>query len=51
MWMDKLEPMLKRGDKAMILVGAGHLAGPSGLIELMQKRGHRVRHYREVKDF
>lgn len=51
MWMDKLEVMLKRGDKAMILVGAGHLAGPSGLIELMQKRGHRVRHYREVKDF
>ncbi len=50
-WVDKLDLMLKKREKAMILVGAGHLAGPNGLIELMARRGHKVRHYREVKDF
>jgi uncharacterized protein YbaP (TraB family) len=50
-WLDKLDAMLRRGDKAMVLVGAAHLAGDAGLIELLQKRGHKVRHYREVQDF
>lgn len=49
-WMDKLEAMLKRGEKVMVLVGTGHFTGDSGLIELMRKRGYRVRHYREVTD-
>jgi len=34
----------------MVLVGTGHFTGDSGLIELMRKRGYRVRHYREVTD-
>lgn len=50
-WIDKLDAMLRRGDKAMVLVGAAHLTGDTGLIELLKKRGHRVRHYREVQDF
>ncbi|WP_395736057.1 TraB/GumN family protein [Prosthecobacter sp.] len=50
-WMDRLEQMLKRGEKVMVLVGTGHLTSESGLIELMRKRGYRVRHYREVTDF
>ncbi len=50
-WMDKLEPMLKRGEKVMVLVGTGHFISDTGLIELMRKRGYRVRHYREVTDF
>ena len=50
-WIDKLDAMLRRGDKVMVLVGAAHLTGDSGLIELLKKRGHRVRHYREVQDF
>jgi uncharacterized protein YbaP (TraB family) len=50
-WMDRLEQMLKRGEKVMVLVGTGHLTSDTGLIELMRKRGHRVRHYREVTDF
>ena len=50
-WMDRLEQMLKRGEKVMVLVGTGHFTSDSGLIELMRKRGYRVRHYREVTDF
>lgn len=50
-WIDKLDGMLQRGEKAMVLVGAGHFTGEAGLIELLRKRGHKVRHYREVQDF
>ena len=50
-WMDRLEQMLKQGEKVMVLVGTGHLTSDTGLIELMRKRGYRVRHYREVTDF
>ncbi|WP_395747789.1 TraB/GumN family protein [Prosthecobacter sp.] len=50
-WIDRLEQMLKRGEKAMVLVGTGHMTSDSGLIELFRKRGYRVRHYREVTDF
>jgi uncharacterized protein YbaP (TraB family) len=50
-WMDRLEQMLKRGEKVMVLVGTGHFISDTGLIELMRKRGYRVRHYRDVTDF
>ncbi len=50
-WMDRLEQMLKRGEKVMVLVGTGHFTSDTGLIELFRKRGYRVRHYREVTDF
>jgi uncharacterized protein YbaP (TraB family) len=43
--------MLKYGEKVMVLVGTGHLTSDTGLIELLRKRGHRVRHYSEVTDF
>ncbi|MFM2168662.1 MAG: hypothetical protein RIS79_3033 [Verrucomicrobiota bacterium] len=50
-WVDKLDAMLNRGEKVMVLVGAGHLTGEKGLLELLSKRGRKVRHYREVQDF
>lgn len=50
-WVDKLNAMLDRGEKAMVLIGTGHLTGETGLLDLLVKRGHRVRHYREVQDF
>lgn len=50
-WMDRLEQMLKNGEKVMVLTGTLHFISDTGLIELMRKRGHRVRHYREVTDF
>ncbi|MCF7786361.1 MAG: TraB/GumN family protein [Prosthecobacter sp.] len=50
-WMDRLDQMLKNGEKVMVLVGTGHFTSDTGLIELFRKRGYRVRHYREVTDF
>lgn len=50
-WMDRLEQLLKNGEKVMVLTGTLHFISDTGLIELMRKRGHRVRHYREVTDF
>lgn len=50
-WIDRLEQMLKKGEKVMVLVGTGHFTSDTGLIELLRKRGYRVRHYREVTDF
>lgn len=50
-WMERLEPMLKKGEKVMVLVGTGHFTSDTGLIELFRTRGYRVRHYREVTDF
>lgn len=49
-WIDRLDTMLKKGEKAMILVGTGHLTASDGLIQLLKNRGYRVRHHREVKD-
>lgn len=50
-WLEPLERMLKNGEKVMVLVGTGHFTSEGGLIELLRKRGYKVRHYREVTDF
>ena len=49
-WIDRLDAMLKKGDRAMVLVGTGHLGGKTGILQMLKDRGYRVRHYREVKD-
>ncbi len=50
-WVGPLEEMLKKGEKVMVLVGTGHLTSDTGLIELLRRRGYRVRHYSKVTDF
>jgi uncharacterized protein YbaP (TraB family) len=47
-WIDSLEGMLKREERAMVLVGAGHLGSEFGVLELLRQRGFRVRHYRDL---
>lgn len=42
-WVPKLDKFLKDGEHVMVLVGAGHLVGKSGLIELMKEKGCTVR--------
>lgn len=49
-WMTRLEEMLRKGEKAMVLVGAGHLASDKGLIALLKARGYQVRHCTDVPD-
>lgn len=40
-WLPRLETYLQDGN-AVVLVGAGHLAGPGGLIALLQRAGYSV---------
>ncbi len=49
-WMPRLEEMLEKGEKVMLLVGTGHFAAEKGLISLLKAKGYTVRHYRDVKD-
>ncbi len=49
-WIDRLDEMLKKGEQAMILIGTGHLASKGGIIQLLENRGYRVRHHRDVPD-
>ncbi len=41
-WMARLEELLKRGERAMILVGTGHFTADTGLLKLFEQRGFRV---------
>jgi hypothetical protein len=40
-WEPKLEAYLARG-KVFVAVGAGHLPGPGGVLELLAKKGYKV---------
>lgn len=42
-WVPAIEKYLKSGEHIMVLVGAGHLVGKSGLIELLKEKGCTVR--------
>lgn len=44
-WLAKLEEIMSKRDRVMVLVGAGHLAGEKGLIELLKGRGYKVERY------
>ena len=43
-WLPQLDRMLHNKQVELVLVGALHLAGPDGLIELLRKRGYRLKH-------
>lgn len=44
-WIERLEGFLKKGERVMLLVGAAHLTGDHGLIELLKSRGYKVERY------
>lgn len=46
-WIAPLEKLLAGQEKVMVLVGAGHLGGEKGVIELLQKKGYRTRPFVE----
>ena len=48
-WLDRLDGFLKKGERVMVLVGAGHLTGKQGLIELLKAKGHAVEHFQGGK--
>jgi uncharacterized protein len=41
-WLPQIENLLSRGENALIVVGAAHLVGKNGIIELLKDRGYRV---------
>lgn len=41
-WMPKIERMIRQQDGVFVAVGAGHLVGPEGLVNLLRRRGYRV---------
>jgi uncharacterized protein YbaP (TraB family) len=41
-WLPQIEAMIKQGDNALIVVGAAHLVGKDGVIQLLKQRGYLV---------
>jgi uncharacterized protein YbaP (TraB family) len=41
-WVPKIEQMMKSGDDALVVVGAGHLVGKKGLVEMLRAKGYAV---------
>lgn len=42
-WMPQIEAMLEDSDKEFVLVGAAHLVGTEGLLEMLEAKGYDVR--------
>jgi hypothetical protein len=45
---EALEGMLAQPRTWFVVVGAGHVVGPEGLVALLEKQGHRVRQLPKV---
>ena len=41
-WLPEIERMIKQGENPLIAVGAAHLVGKDGVIELLKQRGYTV---------
>lgn len=41
-WLPRIEELLQSRGTAMMIVGAGHLVGPQGIVELLKAKGYRV---------
>jgi uncharacterized protein YbaP (TraB family) len=41
-WIPKIEEFLRGNKRALVVVGAGHLVGKDGVVELLKKKGFKV---------
>jgi uncharacterized protein len=41
-WADRIERLLNQKGKVLVIVGAGHLAGPDSVISLLSRKGFRI---------
>jgi len=41
-WLPEIEKSLEQGSEALIVVGAAHLVGPDGIIEMLKTKGYSV---------
>jgi uncharacterized protein YbaP (TraB family) len=42
-WIPKIEAMLGKPQNTMVIVGAGHLIGPEGIVQLLRQKGYEVK--------
>ncbi len=42
-WVKKIAPMLTEPENVFIVVGAGHLVGPEGVVALLKQKGYKVK--------
>jgi uncharacterized protein YbaP (TraB family) len=42
-WILKIEQMLEKPQNTMVIVGAGHLIGPEGIVQLLKQKGYAVK--------
>jgi uncharacterized protein YbaP (TraB family) len=41
-WMKRIEAEIAGGQPTAIVVGTAHFVGPNNVIELLEKRGHKI---------
>jgi uncharacterized protein YbaP (TraB family) len=41
-WLAQIEKLLEQGDGAMVVVGAAHLVGKDGVVEMLKARGYKL---------
>jgi len=41
-WVPKIEEYLRSGHTYFVVVGAGHMGGPNGLLSLLRARGYTI---------
>jgi uncharacterized protein len=41
-WLPEIERMIERGESALVVVGAAHLVGKEGVVELLKARGYTL---------
>jgi uncharacterized protein len=41
-WISQIEKIIAQGGGAMVVVGAAHLVGKDGVIEMLKARGYRL---------
>jgi len=48
-WISEIESYLKGQENVMIIVGVAHLAGADSVVDLLERRGHKVTKLKKVK--
>ena len=41
-WVPKIEDLARQKENAIVIVGAGHLVGPQGIVELLRKKNYKI---------
>lgn len=42
-WVEKIEVLMQENKNVLFVVGAGHLVGPESVVDLLRKKGYRVK--------